>query len=143
MHKGNVRGSGGSYIKHYKLAGLGLHKVNYEISRGEDSGYLIYYETGQERKKTSGEDDPYPRIISVEETAYAGNNSFRCSDGEDSKMKVTAIPTGRNGKAYGTLYDLNGTMLKQTKGVGTLTLSIALPENGFHYIITMIDQATS
>jgi len=136
----NVRGPRGSYVEHYQLAGLGLKTVDYEISKGENSAFIVYYETADEHKKTSGTDVSYPRIISVGETALAGNSSFRFLAGEQTNIKITTVPAVGKGKTYVTLYDIDGEVIKEVAGRGTLTLSHVIPVNGFYYISTMVDK---
>lgn len=136
----NVRGPRGSYVEHYQLAGLGLKTVEYEISKGENSAFNVYYETAEEHKKTSGTDVSYPRIISVGETARAGNSSFRFLAGEQTNIKITTVPTVGKGKFYVTLYDIDGEVIKEVAGRETLTLSHVIPVNGFYYISTMVEK---
>jgi len=119
----------------FEIAGIGL-----KMTWGSGNSYYHYYETEEEHKKTSGTGNSYPRIISLGETALAGNSSFRFLAGEQTNIKITTVPTVGKGKFYVTLYDIDGEVIKEVAGRETLTLSHVIPVNGFYYISTMVEK---
>lgn len=130
--------------EYYEISGLCL-KVSSRIMdphlMNKDIRKTNYYETKEEHEKTS---HPYPiqkdlRIISLGETAEALNSNFRFAAAGDTKIKITALNTRNTGDMYVTLYGIDGEVIKETEGKGTLNIFFKIPEDGFYYISTMKD----
>lgn len=126
--------------EYYEISGLGLkfryHRIDPNLKAKESTG-TYYYETKNEHEKTGNQGDP--RIISLGETAEALNTNFRFAAAGGTKIKITTLNTRNNGNAYVTLYGIDGEIVKEAEGKGTLNISYKIPEDGFYYISTMKD----
>jgi hypothetical protein len=125
---------------HYEILGFGVrissrimdsHLINKDIR------ITNYYETKEEHEKTDFQRSL--RIISLGETAEALNSYFRFAARGGTYIKITIHNTRNKGNAYVTLYGVDGEVIKETEGKGTLDIFYRVPEDGFYYISTMKD----